>query len=98
MLSFEMYTGWTRSFDSTFRWIGATCFSCRPVWEYAWRFSSHLWSVRVLLVLFVLPWTSSRSSADIRVMSAPISRRASTLFDEDGEVKLSCYTFLNEIT
>ncbi len=42
-------------------------------------FSSHLWSLRVLLVLFVLYWTSSRRSVDIRVMSAPISRRASTL-------------------
>ncbi len=49
------------------------------MWEYAWRFSSHLWSLRVLLVLFVLSWTSSRSLVDIRVMSAPVSRRASTL-------------------
>ncbi len=59
--------------------LGATCFSCRPVWEYAWRFSSHLWNLRVLLVLFVFSWTSSRSSVDIRVMSAPVSRRASIL-------------------
>ncbi len=32
--------------------------------------SSHLWSLRVPLVLFVLSWNSSRSSVDIRVMSA----------------------------
>ncbi len=49
------------------------------MWEYAWRFSSHLLGVRVPLVLFVLSWTSLRSSVDISVMSAPISRRASTL-------------------
>ncbi len=42
-------------------------------------FRSHLWSLRVPLVLFVPSWTSLRSSVDIRVMSAPISRRASTL-------------------
>ncbi len=42
-------------------------------------FSSHLWSLRVPLVLFVPSWTSLRSSVDIRVMSAPVSRRASTL-------------------
>ncbi len=41
--------------------------------------SSHLWSLRVPLVLFVLSWNSSRSSVDIRVMSALVSRRASTL-------------------
>ncbi len=44
-----------------------------------WRFSSHLWSMKVLLVLLVLSWTSLRSSVDIRVMSATISRRASIL-------------------
>ncbi len=38
--------------------------------------SSHLWSLRVPLVLFVLSW---RSSVYIRVMSAPVSRKASTL-------------------
>ncbi len=79
MLSFDTYTGWTRSTGPTVKLIGATCFSCRPVWEYAWRFSSHLWSLRVPLVLFVLSWTSLRSSVDIRVMSAPVSRRALTL-------------------
>ncbi len=95
MLSGDTYTGWTRYIDPTARWIGATCFRCRPVWEYAWRFSSHLWSLRVLLVLFVLSWTSSSSLADIKIMSAPVSRRASTpmmTFDDDGEVKLSCYS------
>ncbi len=40
----------------------------------------------------------SWSSKDIRVMSAPASRKASTLrVDDEGEVKLSCNTFLNEI-
>ncbi len=79
MLSVDTYTGWTRSMGPTVRLIGATCFSCRPVWEYAWRFSSHLWSLRVPLVLFDLSWTSLRSSVDIRVMSASVSRRASIL-------------------
>ncbi len=79
MLSVDTYTGWTKSMGPTVRWIGATCFSCKPVWEYACTFSSHLWSLRVPLVLFVLSWTSLRSSVDIRVMSAPVSRRASTL-------------------
>ncbi len=46
---------------------------------YAWRSSLHIWSLRVPLVLFVLSWTSLRSSVDTRVMSAPVSRRASTL-------------------
>ncbi len=36
------------------------------MWEYAWRFSSHLLGLRVPLVLFVLSWTSLRSSVDIR--------------------------------
>ncbi len=87
VLSGETYTGWTRSIGTAVRWIGATCFSFRPVWEYAWRFSSHLWSLRVLLVLFVLSWTSSRSSVDIRVMSAPVSRRASTLMCRSMMIK-----------
>ncbi len=59
--------------------MSSPCFSCRPIWDYACRFSSYFWSLRVPLVLFVLSWTSLRSSVDIRVMSAPISRRASTL-------------------
>ncbi len=46
---------------------------------YAWICSLHIWSLRVPLVLFVLSWTSLRSSVDIRVMSAPVSRRSSTL-------------------
>ncbi len=79
VLSVDTYTGWARSMGPTVRWIGATCFSCRLVWEYARTFSSHLWSLRVPLVLFVLSWTSLRCSVDIRVMSAPVSRRASTL-------------------
>ncbi len=78
VLSVDTYTGWTRSMGPTVKWIGTTCFSCRPTWEYAWRFSSHLWSLRVPLVLFVLSWTSLRSSVH-RVMSAPVSRRASIL-------------------
>ncbi len=73
------YTGWMRSIDPNLRWIEDTCFSCSPLWEYAWRFSSHLWSLRVLLVHFVLSWTSSGSSADIRLMPFLISRRAPTL-------------------
>ncbi len=37
-------------------------------------------------------------SSEDRVMSAPASRKASTLrVDDEGEVKLSCNTFLNEI-
>ncbi len=80
MLSVEMYTEWMRSMGvPLLDEFGATCFSCRPVWEYAWRFSSHLWSLRVPLVLFILSCTSLRSSLDIKVMSAPVSRRASTL-------------------
>ncbi len=30
MLSVETYTGWTKSMGPTVRWIGATCFSCKP--------------------------------------------------------------------
>ncbi len=45
-------------------------------------------------------WTSLRSSVDIRVMLASVSRKTLTpevSFDDDGEVKLSSYTFLNNI-
>ncbi len=43
------------------------------------QFSSHLWSLRVPLVLFIPSWTSLRNSVDIRVMTALVSRRASIL-------------------
>ncbi len=71
--------------------LGATCFNCRPVWEYAWRFSSHLWSLRVTLVLFVISWSNVGSHIE-KGFDSEVS------FDDDGEVKLSCYTFVNGIT
>ncbi len=55
----------------------ATCFSVLVVGPCGDMLGGSIhtfWSLRVLLVLFLLSWTTSRSSADIRVMSAPVSR------------------------
>lgn len=73
----EMYTGCTKLMGPMVRWMGAICSSWISVWLYDCTFSSHFRDLRVRFCAFALSLSLSKRLVDIKVMSAPVSTKAS---------------------